>query len=84
MNELIRRLAAAHGEPTQADTALLTPLHELVVRRASDPLRFLLYAAGAVLLVSCLNLTTAILAQGLHRAREFGSTRRQWMCRPSR
>jgi putative ABC transport system permease protein len=71
MNQLAARLRIEHGQPTQAHTVLLTPLQDLVVRSAREPLRLLLYASGALLLVSCLNLAAAILAQGLNRAQEL-------------
>ncbi len=71
MNTLVARLKVQNAEPTHADTAVLTPLHDLVVRRAREPLRWLLYASLAVLLASCLNLAAAILAQGLQRERDL-------------
>jgi putative ABC transport system permease protein len=71
MNQLAQQLKSQHKQPTQADSVLLTPLQDVVTRRARDPLRLLLYAAGSVLLVSCLNLAAAILAHGLHRRREL-------------
>ncbi len=71
MSALSRRLKVEHAEPTQADTAVLTPLQDLVVRQARDPLRWLLYASLAVLLVACVNLAAAILAQGLQRIRDL-------------
>jgi predicted permease len=82
MNRLAGTLKAQHGSPTQADSVSLTSLHEVATRPAQDPLRLLLYAAAAVLLVSCLNLAAAILAHGLTRTRELsvrlalGATRR--------
>ena len=71
MDRLSVSLKAEHGAPTDADSVILTPLHDVVVRGAREPLTLLLYAAAAVLLVSCLNLSAAILAQGLHRGREL-------------
>ena len=71
LNQLARTLKQQHGEPTQADSVLMTPLHETVVGASRDPVRLLLYAAVAVLLVSCLNLAAAVLAQGLNREREL-------------
>ena len=71
MNQLAQQLKTQHKQPTQADSVQLLPLQDVVVRRARDPLRLLLYAAGAVLLVSCLNLAATILAQGLNRRREL-------------
>jgi predicted permease len=71
MNDLLRVLRAQHAQPTQAHTALLTPLQDFVVGGARDSLQLLLYAAAGLLLVSCLNLAAAILAQGLSRAREL-------------
>jgi len=71
LNRLARVLREQHREPTQADTVLMTPLQDVVVRRARDPLRLLLYAAGGVLIVTCLNLAAAILARGLARSREL-------------
>jgi putative ABC transport system permease protein len=41
------------------------------VARAREPIRWLFYASMAVLVVSCLNLAAAILAQGLNRTREL-------------
>ncbi|HSC26791.1 MAG TPA: ABC transporter permease [Vicinamibacterales bacterium] len=71
MNHLVQMIKAGHGQPTQADTALLTPLQDVVIRSAREPLTWLIYAAGAVLFVSCLNLAAAILARGLNRGREL-------------
>ena len=71
MNELASQLRARHREPTQAFTVQLTPLIDVVVRRAREPLRLLLYAAGGVLLVACLNLAASILALGIARSREL-------------
>lgn len=71
MNALSARLKAQHHEPTQADAVEMRPLQEFVVAKARDPLRWLLYAALGVLLVACLNLAGAILAQGLDRTREL-------------
>jgi len=71
MNALARALKSAHHEPTQADAASLTPLGDVVTRRVRDPLTLLLVASGVVLLVTCVNLAAAILAQGLGRMREL-------------
>ena len=71
MNELAAALKAQHREPTQADRVALTPLQEVAVRSAREPLQLLVFAGLAVLLVSCLNLAAAVLAQGLARAGEL-------------
>jgi putative ABC transport system permease protein len=71
MNDLAATLKAQHGERTQADRVLLTPLHDVAVRAAREPLQLLQFAGLGVLLVACLNLSGAILAQGLTRAREL-------------
>ena len=70
-NELATTLKALHREPTQADALLLTPLQEVAVRSAREPLRLLVLAGLAVLLVAALNLAAAVLAQGLTRAGEL-------------
>lgn len=71
MNLLAATLARRHGEATNAEAVGVTPLHDVVVRSAREPLQLLLYAGFAVLLVACLNLSAAILSQGLTRAREL-------------
>jgi putative ABC transport system permease protein len=71
LTALARTLKAQHQEPTQADNVVATPLQEVVIRRAREPLRLLMAAGLAVLLVACLNLAAAILAQGLNRMREL-------------
>lgn len=71
MDDLARTLKQTHGELTQADRLRLTPLHDIVVGGAREPLRLLWYAGMGVLLVACLNLSAALLAQGLTRQREL-------------
>jgi putative ABC transport system permease protein len=82
MATLSTALKAEHKEPTQADSVGLRPLKDFVTRTAVVPMRVLTWAAGAVLLVSCLNFAASILARGLARQRELrlrlalGATRR--------
>ncbi|HTI36296.1 MAG TPA: FtsX-like permease family protein [Vicinamibacterales bacterium] len=71
MNALAARLKRQIHEPTQADAVEIRPLQDFVVARVRDPLRWLLYASLAVLLVACLDLAASILAQGLDRTREL-------------
>lgn len=71
MTQLARTLKAQHREPTQADSVRMTPLRDYAVRNARAPLQWLQYAGIGVLIVTCLNLAGALLAQGIHRSREF-------------
>jgi predicted permease len=71
MDALAARLKEAHGEPTHADRIPMTPLLDEVVGGVRGPLRLLLAAAAGVLLVACLNVAAALLAQGLGRGREL-------------
>ncbi len=71
MNQLAQALLAQHKEPTQAHSIQMVPLQELVVGKAREPLRLLVYGAAGVLLIACLNLAAAVLAMGIGRAREL-------------
>ncbi len=71
MNQLATALKATHHEETQADRVLVTHLIDDVTHGSREPLQLLLYAATGVLLVACLNLAAAVLAQGLNRGREL-------------
>lgn len=82
MNELAKRLAGAHGEPTHAATVGMTMLHEDVIAPVRRPLALLFGAALIVFVVAAFNLAATLLAEGLSRSRELsvrlalGATRR--------
>lgn len=71
MNALSARLKAAYGAATQAESAELRPLAEVVTGSQRQPLSMLLAAAALVLLVGCANVASTLLAQGTVRAREM-------------
>jgi predicted permease len=71
MDALAARLKAEHGEPTHAERVVVERLGDAVYGRAQTPLRLLLVASFAVLLVACLNLAAALLARGMARDREL-------------
>lgn len=63
--------ARAHPETDAGWDALLVPLHDEVVAPVRQPLRVLLAAVLAVLLVVCVNVACLLLARGLGRRREM-------------
>ena len=71
MGLLAARLRESHGEPTQAHTVGVAPLDDYVLRDIRAPLRLLFYGGVVVMIVTCVNLATTLLAAGLERTREF-------------
>lgn len=75
VNALAARMREVHGEATHAHTVRLTPLREVVVGDARQPLTMLTGAALLVLFVACFNLAGALLAAGIGRRDELAVRR---------
>ncbi len=68
---IAERLKEVYPTDNNAIGAKVTPLRDAIVGSARPYLRLLLLAVAAVLLVACVNLTSANLARGAGRAREL-------------
>jgi len=64
------QLAASYPATDKGREASLTGLQEHVTHEARQPLLTLLAAAGAVLLIACVNIAGLLVARGLARQRE--------------
>jgi predicted permease len=71
MDTLGRRFAAQHKFPARFFHYELTPLYRQVTGDARRPLLLILGAVGVVLLISCSNVASLLLARSLGRRREF-------------
>jgi predicted permease len=71
LRTIARRLEAEHPQTNAGWSATVVPLHDSIVGDARRPLLVLLGAVACVLLISCANLTSLLLARGISRTREF-------------
>lgn len=68
---LTGRMKEEYGGDTNAETALVTPLSEVLLGSQRRPLTLLLAASGILLLVACANVAGTLLARGTFRGREL-------------
>ncbi|GMV08178.1 MAG: hypothetical protein AMXMBFR53_44530 [Gemmatimonadota bacterium] len=71
MEALTRRMKEEYGGDTNAETAQVTPLDEVLLGNQTRPLALLLAASGILLLVACANVAGTLLARGTVRGREL-------------
>jgi len=71
MDALTARMKQEYGGSTNAESAQLRRLDEVLLGNQRRPLVLLLAAAGLVLLVACANVASTLLARGSVRGREL-------------
>jgi len=71
MDALTARMKEEYGGDTNAESAQLRRLDEVLLGGQRRPLLILLGAAGLVLLVACANVASTLLARGSVRGREL-------------
>ncbi len=70
LNLMSGQLAKAYPATDKDRAAALVPLQEYVTKTARRPLLTLFAAAGALLLIACVNIAGLLIARGLARQRE--------------
>lgn len=71
MDALTAAMKEEYGGDTNAESAQLRPLRDVLVGNQKRPLTLLLLASGMLLLVACANVAGTLLARGSARAREL-------------
>ncbi len=71
LDALFARLKPLYAPDFDAIGSIVTPLHELLTRRARAPLYLLLAGSAFLLLAACTNLASSLLARGTGRAGEM-------------
>ena len=71
LTTLAHNLLATYGTNTSAVDVVVTPLREFLIANYRVTLMLVFCAAALVLLISCINLVSALLARGLTRGREM-------------
>jgi putative ABC transport system permease protein len=66
------RLETAYPQVNAGRGALVVPLHEQVVGRVRTPLLLVLAAAAILLLISCFNVASMLVARAVERSGEIG------------
>ncbi len=71
LTRVLTDLGRAYPDTDTGRTARLVPLHESVTGQAAGPLRTLLLAVFALLVIACVNVAGLLLARGVKREREM-------------
>jgi len=71
LDGIAARYKREHPEIAMGNGAILTPLHDVLVRDAHTSLLILMGAVGCLLLIACFNLANLLLTRSSARAREL-------------